>query len=124
MGKYLRPGQHVDLVGAYRKDMREADDDVIQKSSVFIDTYQGGLKESGDILIPLQTGVLKRTDIKADLFELCSEEKEGRKTEEEITMFKSVGHALEDLTAAKYFYDLFLEKNKESELLLNQLFVS
>lgn len=124
LGKYLRSGQHVDLVGAYRKDMREADDEVITKSNVFIDTYQGGLKESGDILIPLTSGVLKKEDIKADLFELCSEKKVGRTSNEEITMFKSVGHALEDLTAAKYYYDLHCQQKKESELVLNQLFVN
>ncbi|WBX74061.1 ornithine cyclodeaminase family protein [Tenacibaculum pacificus] len=103
-GKYLKAGQHVDLVGAYKKGMREADDETITKGAVYVDTYQGGLKESGDILIPLQTGVLKEEDINADLFELSSSKKTGRKTDEEITVFKSVGHALEDLAAANYFY--------------------
>lgn len=107
LGKYLKPGQHIDLVGAYKPDMREADDDTIKKASVFIDTYQGGLKESGDIFIPLQSGVLKEKDIKADLFELCSNQKSGRKNIEEITLFKSVGHSLEDLTAATYYYNKF-----------------
>lgn len=106
-GEYLKPGQHVDLVGAYKKDTREADDQTIIKSNVYIDTYQGGLKESGDILIPLTTGVLDRDAIKADLFELCSEGKAGRRSAEEITLFKSVGHALEDLMAAAYFHKVF-----------------
>ena len=56
LGKDIVKGQHVDLVGAYKKDTREADDNVINKGRVFIDTYQGGLKESGDIVIPLQNG--------------------------------------------------------------------
>src|SRR5690606_31781990 len=111
LGKYLKAGQHIDLVGAYRKDMREADDEALKKSSVFIDTYQGGLKESGDIAIPLQTGVLVESDIRADLFELCSGKKQGRQNDQEITFFKSVGHALEDLTAASYYYKKF--KNEE-----------
>jgi len=105
LGKYLVAGQHVDLVGAYKKDTREADNDVIIKGSVYIDTYQGGLKESGDIVIPLKTGVLQENDIKADLFELCANKKEGRQTASEITVFKSVGHALEDLAAATYYYN-------------------
>ncbi|MFI1773468.1 ornithine cyclodeaminase family protein [Thalassobellus citreus] len=109
-GKWLKEGQHLDLVGAYKKDTREADDEAIKKSSVFIDTYQGGLKESGDILIPLTNGVITKEDIKADLFELCSNTKTGRKSETEITYFKSVGHALEDLVAASYFYELFNSK--------------
>lgn len=106
LGKYLKPGQHIDLVGAYKTDMREADDDVIKKSEVFVDTFQGGLKESGDIVIPLKNKTLKREDIKADLFDLTSEKKKGRNNDEEITVFKSVGHALEDLAAASYFYNL------------------
>ena len=103
-GKYLKPGQHLDLVGAYKKDTREADNECVKRASVFIDTYQGGLKESGDIVIPLKEGILKEEDVKADLFELCSGSKNGRANDQEITFFKSVGHALEDLAAATYYY--------------------
>lgn len=106
-GKWLKEGQHLDLVGAYKKDMREADDEAILKSSVFLDTYQGGLKESGDIVIPLTTGIITKDDIKADLVELCTGKKNGRTSEKEITFFKSVGYALEDLVAASYFYNKF-----------------
>ncbi|MBA6154773.1 ornithine cyclodeaminase family protein [Gelidibacter maritimus] len=107
LGKFLRPGQHVDLVGAYRPDMREADDDAIKKSEVFVDTYEGGLKESGDIVIPLNTGVLAEQDIKADLFLMAAKGHSGRSNDEQITLFKSVGHALEDLAAATHYYKLF-----------------
>jgi ornithine cyclodeaminase len=107
LGKYLKIGQHIDLVGAYKKDMREADDETISKASVYVDTFQGGLKESGDIVAPLQNRTLKEEDIKADLFQLCSNQKTGRITEEEITVFKSVGHALEDLAAANYYYNKY-----------------
>ena len=106
-GKYLQPGQHVDLVGAYKVDMREADEETVKKAEVYVDTYQGGLKESGDIVIPLKSGILKETDIKSDLFELASQFKGGRKSAAEITMFKSVGHALEDLAAATYYYNMY-----------------
>jgi ornithine cyclodeaminase len=108
LGKFLRPGQHVDLVGSYKTDMREADDETISRASVFVDTLQGALKESGDLVIPLQNGVLKVTDIQGDLFGLCSIAVKGRKTDEEITVFKSVGHALEDLVAASYYYNQFM----------------
>lgn len=107
LGKYLKNGQHIDLVGAYKTDMREADDDTILKSKIFIDTYQGGLKESGDIVIPIKKGIISEKDIKADLFELCNGNCVGRVNEQEITCFKSVGHALEDLTAAAYYYKKF-----------------
>ncbi|WP_420551609.1 ornithine cyclodeaminase family protein [Tenacibaculum aiptasiae] len=107
LGKLIREGQHIDLVGAYKKNMREADDDVITKATVFVDTFQGGLKESGDIVIPLENGTLKEEEIKADLFELSSDQKKGRISETEITVFKSVGHALEDLAAANYYYNQY-----------------
>lgn len=111
LGKWLMSGQHLDLVGSYKKDTREADDEAVLKSSIFLDTYQGGLKESGDIVFPLNAGVIKKEDIKADLFELCNGTKRGRANEKEITFFKSVGHALEDLIAASYFYNQFISNN-------------
>ncbi len=106
-GKYLKTGQHIDLVGAYKKDMREADDETIVKASVFVDTFQGGLKESGDIVIPIEKNILKKEHIKADLFQLCANKQKGRTFEKEITVFKSVGHALEDLVAAGYYFKKF-----------------
>ncbi len=107
LGKYLKDGQHIDLVGSFKKDMREADDETIERSHVYLDSYQGGLKESGDIAIPIERGIIDINDIKADLFELCDHKKEGRKSNSEITLFKSVGHALEDLSAASYYYRKF-----------------
>ena len=107
-GTDLSPGQHIDLVGAYKPNMRESDDSAVERSSVFLDSYQGGLKESGDIVIPLKTGVLKVDDIRADLFELCSGYKQGRNSRNEITLFKSVGHALEDLAAANYYHQNYI----------------
>ena len=103
-GEQLHSGQHIDLVGAYTKDMRESDDAAMSKASVYLDTFQGGLNESGDIVIPLSNGTIIREDILGDLFELCSGTVSGRSSAEEITLFKSVGHALEDLAAATYYY--------------------
>ncbi len=104
-GKYLRPGQHIDLVGSYLPHMREADDQALCKSSIFVDTREGATKESGDLAIPLSNSVITIQDIKGDLHELCAE-KTGRKTPEEITLFKSVGYALEDLVAGEYYYGM------------------
>ncbi len=117
LGKYIEKGQHIDLVGAYKKDMREADDETISKSSVFLDTFQGGLKESGDIAIPIQNGTLKESEIKADLFQLCSSKKQGRISGDEITVFKSVGYALEDLSVATYYYNKYINEQNISEYL-------
>lgn len=109
LGTHLKKGQHIDLVGAFKKDMRESDDETILKSSVFVDSY-GGIQENGDIKIPLDTGILKKHEIKADLFQLTSGTKKGRTHADEITVFKSVGHALEDLAAADYYYEKFIAK--------------
>lgn len=100
-GSWLSAGQHVDLVGGFRPDMREADDAVIKRARVYVDTRDGASKEAGDIVQPLDTGVLRPTDILGDLFDLTRGLSHGRQTDEEITLFKSVGTALEDLAAAK-----------------------
>ncbi len=104
-GQYLRPGQHLDLVGSYLPDHREADDEVIKRASIFVDQIDAASEESGDLLIPLMNGILERAQIRADLFDMCKMEKQYfRSSETEITLFKSVGHALEDLAAASYIY--------------------
>lgn len=113
-GKWLKPGQHLDLVGSYKSDMREADDEVIRRSILFVDTLQGAPKESGDLAIPIRTGVCRLEDIQADLFGLCREEHQGRTSAEEITFFKSVGHALEDLAAAKLAFERH-EQNQDTK---------
>ena len=100
-GKWLQPGQHLDLVGAYRPDMRETDNEALLRSSIYID-HPGALKETGDLAIPLAEGVIAEKDIQNELKGLCADGAMARKSEKEITLFKSVGHALEDLSAALY----------------------
>ena len=104
-GEWLQPGTHVDLVGAYTPAMREADDEVVRRATVFVDTRNGATKEAGDIAIPLATGILSMDGIAADRYDLCREDHPGRTNDDEITMFKSVGVALEDLAAAILFYE-------------------
>lgn len=104
-GEKLRPGTHVDLVGGFTPGMREADDAAITRARVYVDTRAGATKEAGDIVQPLQSGVLKPEDIVADLHELARGEKLGRQSADEITLFKSVGAALEDLAAGIAVYE-------------------
>jgi len=104
-GEWLKKGQHIDLVGGFTPAMREADDEAIRRARVFVDTREGAGKEAGDIVQPLQSGALAAHDIVADLFELCRQEKRGRQAAGEITLFKSVGTALEDLAAAELVAD-------------------
>lgn len=104
-GDWVTPGTHVDLVGSYLPNMREADDELMGKANVYVDDLEAAFKESGDLIIPRRKGVLKRKQIKASLYELCRTEKMGRRTSREITVFKSVGLALEDLAAAGLLYE-------------------
>ena len=85
--------------------MREADDDTIRRARVYVDTRAGATKEAGDIVQPLASGVLSPDAIVADLFELTRGEKPGRGSTDEITLFKSVGAALEDLAAGIAVYE-------------------
>lgn len=99
-GVQLKPGTHVDLVGAFKPTMRESDDEAIRRSSVFVDTRDGCMTEGGDIVQPLQSGVLAESGVRADLHELTCGFHPGRVSNEEVTLFKSVGAALEDLAGA------------------------
>lgn len=100
-GEWLKPGAHLDLVGGFTPEMREADDVAVERARVFVDTRAGALKEAGDIVQPLANGTLREDAIGGDLFELTRGQRDGRRCGEEITMFKSVGTALEDLAAAQ-----------------------
>jgi ornithine cyclodeaminase/alanine dehydrogenase-like protein (mu-crystallin family) len=100
-GRDLRPGTHLNLVGAYQPHTREADTLTIQRSRVIVDTYAGAKTEMGALLIPLQEGAIKDDHVAADLHELVSGKRQGRRAREEITVFNSVGCALEDLAAAE-----------------------
>lgn len=104
LGELLRDGVHVDLVGGFTPAMREADDETIRRARVYVDTRAGATKEAGDIVQPLQSGVLKPEGVIADLAELTRGEKRGRQSAGEITLFKSVGAALEDLAAGIAVY--------------------
>ena len=100
-GEWLQPGQHLDLVGAFRPDMREADDTAVKRARVFVDTREGATKEAGDIVQAVESGALDPDDIAGDLFDLTRGERAGRRFYTQITLFKSVGTALEDLAAAQ-----------------------
>ncbi len=103
-GEWLREGTHIDLVGAFRPDMRESDDEAVRRCRLFVDTFDGALTEAGDLLQPLKDGVITRNDVEAGLAELCRGEHPGREGSREMTLFKSTGCALEDLAAAAYLW--------------------
>lgn len=104
-GEWLKPGAHLDLVGAFKPSMRESDDAAIRRASVFVDTRAGAMVEAGDIVQPLKSGALAAGEIRAELAELIKGKHAGRTDGSEITLFKSVGAALEDLAGAILAYE-------------------
>ncbi len=100
-GAELDPGTHLDLVGAYRRDRREADAEAIRRARLVVDTRAGALAEAGDLLLAIAEGAVTEAHIAADLAELCCGKAAGRTRQDGITCFKSVGWAGEDLAAAK-----------------------
>jgi ornithine cyclodeaminase/alanine dehydrogenase-like protein (mu-crystallin family) len=99
-GQWLRPGAFVDLVGSFSPVRREADDETILRSRLFVDTFEGALAEAGDLLEPLERGLIGRERIEGELSDLVSGRATGRRGADEIILFKSVGTAIEDLAAA------------------------
>jgi ornithine cyclodeaminase len=99
-GRWLRPGIFVDLVGSFSRSKREADDDVIRRSRIFVDTFDGALSEAGDILDPLTRAIITRERIEGELADLVSGRVLGRENGHDIILFKSVGTAIEDLAVS------------------------
>jgi alanine dehydrogenase len=100
-GAWLPLGVHLDLVGGFTPAMRETDDEACRRARIFVDTRPGTLKEAGDIVQPMRAGIFGEDDIAGDLFELTRGSRAGRRYHDQITLFKSVGTALEDLAAAE-----------------------
>ena len=99
-GEWLRPGTHLDLIGGFTPTMREADGPCLSRSRVFVDTEEARLK-AGDLLLAMAEGHFRASDVQGNLAQLCLGQVLGRQSGDEITLFKSVGSALEDLAAAE-----------------------
>lgn len=103
-GRLLKPGVHVDLVGSFTPEMRESDDDVLRRADIFVDHRQT-TKRSGEFLGPFGRGVIKPSDVKGDLFELCQGKVKGRTLPDQITLMKNGGGSHIDYFVAKYLMD-------------------
>lgn len=103
-GAWLKPGTHLDLIGGFTPEMRESDDDCFRLSKVFVDTDEASMK-AGDVLSPIASGAFSKEKIAGDLTSLCRGLHRGRRGDDEITVFKAVGTALEDLAAASLAFD-------------------
>jgi ornithine cyclodeaminase len=104
VGDWLRPGQHIDLIGAYRPDMREADDTAITRATIFVDSRDTTLDHIGELKIPLAQGAITRADIRADFYDLASGAFT-RDSADQITLFKNGGGAHLDLMTANHILE-------------------
>lgn len=109
-GASVAAGTHIDLVGAFTPDMRESDDALVARAALFVDTFAGALKEAGDLAQPIAAGVIGRDHVQAELADLVTGRHAGRRSRDEVTLFKSVGTALEDLCAARLVAARYLER--------------
>ena len=96
LGEWLSNGQHIDLIGAFTKDMREADDRALQRSRIFVDCLDTTVEHIGELVIPLASGAIKRADILGDLYDLA-QGAPGRVSPDDITLYKNGGGAHLDL---------------------------
>ena len=112
-GKWLQPGQHLDLIGSYRTDMRELDDDAIKAGKIFVDSYDTTIDHIGELKIPLQSGIIKRSDILADFYSL---DKFKRSSASDITIAKNGGGAHLDLITSKYILEKWQKRSIQNNL--------
>ena len=104
-GEWLKPGTHVDLIGAYTADMREADDECLRRGSLFVDARETTINHIGELMIPLAEGTITTDDVIADLSDLCQQRHHGRSNDDEITLYKNGGGGHLDLMIARILHD-------------------
>ena len=112
-GEWLQPGQHIDLIGAYRPDMRELDNNAIKAGKIFVDSYDTTIDHIGELKTPLQSGIIKKSDIIADFYNL---DKFKRSSPSEITIAKNGGGAHLDLITSKYILEKWQKRSKKNSL--------
>lgn len=107
-GALVRPGTHLDLVGAFRPDHREVDDDAVTRAELYVDDRLATLTEDGDLVIPLEAGLISADDIRADLYELCRGDVAGRTDDDTITLFENGGGGHLDLMVAHFAWSRYM----------------
>ncbi len=118
-GQFLREGTHVNAIGSFKKDEREIDEQTIKSAKVVVDQKTAALEEAGDIIIPIGKGTISQQHIYAELGEIIAGFKQGRTSETEITLFKSVGLGIQDCATAWLAYSKAKEKVNHTEVNLN-----
>ncbi len=103
-GEWLKPGSHIDLIGAYTAEMREADDECLRRGRLFVDAHETTIHQIGELMIPLAKGVISESDVLADFSDLCQQRHPGRQSDDEITVFKNGGGGHLDLMCARILH--------------------
>ena len=107
-GEWLQPGQHIDLIGAYRPDMREVDDTALTRARIFVDSLNTTVGHIGELKIPIESGAISQSDIVSDYYNI---DKFARQSNDEITLFKNGGGAHLDLMTSRYILDRWRSKS-------------
>jgi ornithine cyclodeaminase/alanine dehydrogenase-like protein (mu-crystallin family) len=111
-GRLLAPGAHINAIGAFTPEMQEVDEETILRSRIYVDSLSTCLEEAGDLIVPVNKGLLRREEIQGELGEVVAGLKPGRKSREEITYFKSVGNAVQDISVAQAVFQKAEEKGE------------
>lgn len=117
--RQLKPGVHINAIGSYRPDMQEIDPAILAVSRTYLDDAQACLLDSGDLIGPLKSGIISEVDIVGEIGELIAGKVTGRRTPEEITLFKTVGNAIQDFFIANEAYDKSIKENNIQQINLN-----
>lgn len=109
-GEWLDEGTHINAVGSHSPDARELDVTTIKRAKVIVDSREAALKEAGDLMIPISQGIIAPDHVFAELGEIVTGKKVGRESEDEITLFKSQGLAIQDISTAIMVYEIAARK--------------
>jgi alanine dehydrogenase len=117
-GEDLPPGVHINAIGSFRPDVQEIDEDTVRRAKVVVDSREAAVSEAGDLIIPLRKGIITEAHIHADLSEILSGSKLGRETDGEVTLFKSVGIAAQDIAIAQAVFEAAEVNDRGTHILL------
>lgn len=118
-GAWLNPGTHINAVGAPRPDWRELDTEAVARARLFVDSREAAVSEAGDIVIPMREGAITAAHVQAEIGQVFAGTHAGRRTPGEVTLFKSLGQAVEDVATAQFAYEQARARSVGEELTLD-----
>lgn len=119
-GHWLEAGAHINAIGSHNPATRELDTDAVRRSKVVVDSREAALREAGDLLIPIAEQAITADHVWAELGEIVAGEKTGRDSDQEITLFKSVGLAIQDVSTARVAYEKAIESGKGTKIEIHE----